>query len=236
MRNIAILFFVLLGVSFSSCHSIIGTGDVVTVQRKVSDFSQVNSSISGKVIITQGNEYKVTVKAQQNIADVLETYLENDVLIIKYKNNTMISTNEQIEVDVTLPKVIDVSLEGSGDIVISNGLTADNLSLDISGSGSIISDQLIAKKLEVAIAGSGDLKVKNGNADNGDLSISGSGSIDLNGMKFQKCSVRVAGSGDAKVNAAEKLDVSIAGSGSVYYIGNPAISQKISGSGSVQKQ
>ena len=236
MKNTTFLLFALLALALPSCKKITGSGPIVTSERTATNYTQIYSSIGDKVIITQGSEYKLTVKAQQNIADELETYVENDVLHIKYKKDASISSHKPVEIFINLPQVTDLKLQGSGDIVVLNRLNADVLNLSISGSGNIIGDELIANNLNAEIAGSGDIKVSNGSVDKGDLTISGSGSMELLGLKFRECNVKISGSGNAKVNVDEKLDVNISGSGSVYYLGSPIISQQISGSGSVQKQ
>lgn len=230
-----IIFAFLAFTLMSSCKKVKGDGEIVSIERTVLNFTQVHSSIGDKVIINQG-DFKLQIKAQQNIADEIETYVENNVLYIKYKKNKTISSHKPVEVFVNLPKIAELKLQGSGSMVVLNRLTSSELSLSIDGSGSMIATELVADELEAKIDGSGDLKISNGSVDQGALNISGSGSMDLFGVAFRECDIDISGSGSAKVNVAEKLDVKISGSGSVYYIGDPVVTQQVSGSGSVQKK
>ncbi len=91
MRKLSILFILSLLVTavMSSCRKVSGSGPVVSETRNVSGFSEVKSDFSGDVYITQGSIYNVRIEAQQNIIDVIETVLNDGILTLKGKSNTM---------------------------------------------------------------------------------------------------------------------------------------------------
>jgi len=236
MKSIHILLFTFLAFALlPSCNNIQGSGEIIQSERSVNNFTEINSSISGKVTVSLGNEYKVTVNAQQNIADVLETVVENGALEIKYKTNTQISTHKPVEVHVSLPNITTLTLRGSGDIIVLDRLNADKLTLKIAGSGDIIADEIKTNELNAAISGSGTLNMRSGIADEEKLKISGSGTIDVAGLKSRASDIVISGSGKARVNVSEQLNVKISGSGTMYYSGDPMVTKQISGSGSIQK-
>ena len=219
---------------FSSCYKVVGTGPVVTDLRPVSNFTGVSSSISAKVNFTVEPVFKVEVRAQENIQDVLLTKVSNGVLEISFKNGTIVKTNKEITVNVSAPTADFFRLSGSGNIDVSGNLVTNNLEFNVSGSGKItIQQATIANEIKSHVSGSGDIRIVTGTAKNEDLSVSGSGSIDLGEVQAETATTQISGSGNVKLRLSQSLDAHISGSGSVHYYGNPVVTTHISGSGKV---
>jgi hypothetical protein len=229
--------FILTGmmVMFASCEKVVGEGPVVTETRNISDFSGVDLRVSGNIYFTQSPEYKVEVRAQQNILGVLETYVANNKLVIRFDNDVVVRRHENVTVNISAPDLSSIRVSGSGDIMTTGPLTPNSMEMDISGSGSITVNDLETGYLDATISGSGDIKVINGSADEEKLRISGSGDMDLANVLAKYVTTTTSGSGDTRVHATDRLNVTISGSGSVYYRGQPSISTKISGSGKVRQ-
>lgn len=227
--------FILSGVMtvMASCEKVIGDGPVVTETRNISNFSGVDLRVSGNVYFTQAPEYKVEVHAQQNILGVLETYVANNRLVIRFDNDFRVRRHENVTVYISAPDLNNLRVSGSGDIMTTGPLTPGSMEMDISGSGSITVNDLETDYLDATISGSGDIKVLRGSADEEKLRISGSGDMDLANILAKYVSTATSGSGDIRVHATDRLNVVISGSGSVYYRGQPSVNTKISGSGKV---
>jgi len=124
----------------------------------------------------------------------------------------------------------DVSIAGSGDIILGN--VVGDLDASIAGSGSVKTGD--THSADVEIAGGGEIKVGTVNGDF-DIDVAGSGevyAVSVNG----KVNIDVAGSGDVKIDGgnADPFKVDIAGSGDVRFGGtanNPDVS--VMGSGDV---
>jgi len=219
---------------FSSCRKVVGEGPVATETRPAGNFTGISSGMSGKVIVTIGPAFKIEVRAQQNVLNVLKTNVVNGILEIDFKENVHIKTHQEVIAFVTLPTIDRLRLSGSGNMDVQGGLVTNSLKLDISGSGDIIvQDATVTDKINARVSGSGSMKLLNGSAKNEDLAISGSGSMDLSGIAAEKAVAQLSGSGDIRVDLSQTLDAHIAGSGSVYYRGSPVVSTHISGSGKV---
>jgi hypothetical protein len=219
---------------FASCEKVVGEGPVVTETRNISNFSGLDLRVSGQVNYTQSPDYKVEVRAQQNILGYLETYVSNNRLVIRFDDDVRVRTHEDITVNISAPDLNSLRVSGSGDIVANGALTPTSMDMDISGSGNIMVSKLEADYLDATISGSGDIKVLNGTANEEKLRISGSGDMDLANVLSRYVNTTTSGSGDIRVHATDRLNVTISGSGSVYYRGQPSINTHISGSGKVR--
>lgn len=236
MKKLSILFILSLLVIavMSSCRKVSGSGPVVSETRSISGFREVKSDFSGDVFITQGSLYSVRIEAQQNIIDVIETVLNDGILTIRGKSNTIIRPDTRIKVYITMPDVEGLRVSGSGDMTVQNNVSASHLYLKVSGSGNITIPKLNAGSVDANISGSGEINIWDGTVSNEFIDIEGSGSMDFSGLMASAADVEISGSGDARVYATSTLKVRISGSGSVYYRGNPSIDVSISGSGKLK--
>lgn len=204
--------------------------------RNVTNFSGIDLRMGADVNFTKAPEYKVEVRAQDEILRVLETYVSNDRLVIKFDRDIRVRLHDGVTVNVSGPNLNSLRVSGSGDINCTGAFNPANIEMDVSGSGDITVSDLTTNLLDAAISGSGDIKVLQGAANDAKLKISGSGSFDLAGVAAKTANVRTSGSGNTRLKVSDRLDVNIAGSGSVYYTGNPVINASISGSGKVRQQ
>jgi Putative auto-transporter adhesin, head GIN domain len=220
--------------NFYSCKKVVGEGPVQTENRTVNNFTGIAANFDGTIYFTQSPNYKVEIKAQRNIIDIIETYKSGNELIVKFRNNLNVSARTDIIVNISAPSLESLHLIGSGNVFMLGNFTAPQFNTGVSGSGSIAADNLqITNKLTAYISGSGSLKAVTGAAKTKDIGVSGSGNIDLSGIIADTVEARVSGSGTAKVYAVQTLHASISGSGTVRYLGNPVITTHISGSGKV---
>lgn len=235
MKKIALLlsvaFFVL---TVQACRKVSGRGPVVTESRSVADFKEIKSDISGQVYVTPSATYSVTIEAQQNVIDVIETVLNDNRLTIRVKNNTSVRAEDNIIVRVASPDIRGLILSGSGNISANSPIMTSDLYMKVSGSGDIYLNGLSAQSLDANVSGSGSIDIAGGSVNRQSLEITGSGDMDFLNMASGDADVKISGSGSAKVQATERLKVRITGSGNVYYRGSPAIDVNITGSGGLK--
>ncbi|MGZ5191000.1 MAG: head GIN domain-containing protein [Flavisolibacter sp.] len=232
MKKFSLVMFGMM-VILSSCEKISGDGPVVNESRNIINFDGVDLRVAADVYFKQDANFKVEISAQRNILEVMETYVSNNKLVIKFKNDVRVRTHDPIIVQISAPSSSSFRLSGSGNINVTGVFSPSAMELDISGSGNITIPQLTTGYLDASISGSGNITVNNGTATEEKLEISGSGTIDLLNVVSDRADIKTSGSGDTKVNATKFLNVKISGSGSVYYRNNPIINSSISGSGKV---
>lgn len=224
----------------------------VTKDIKVDNFTKLSVAGSPDVTYTQkSGKPTVEVYTSDNIVDLLDIRVKDNTLYIGFKKNVSVSYNK-LEVRVSAEKLNGITVAGSGDVELKNGLKTDDISgnnisctdLDISiaGSGDINSSDITCNDLQVSVAGSGDMKLNNvtanftrasvagsgtailsGSTQEAEYSVAGSGDLLASDFVAKKASASVAGSGDIKCHATDFLKVRTSGSGSVGYKGNPEL-------------
>ena len=228
------LFALFFSFAFFACHKggpfgIKGKGNNVTELKNLDGFDKIQLSIDADIFYIQDSVFKVEISAQQNILTVLKVEVENHTLKFDFKRNVW--EHNKITVTVHSPNMNEFNISGSGNITAQTPITATNMELDISGSGSVYLPSLTAKNLKATISGNGDVKIAGGSLVTQDFEISGSGKIDALDIVTQISTANVSGWGDITIHVVESLKATISGSGDISYKGNPTIDEDISGTG-----
>jgi hypothetical protein len=146
------------------------------------------------------------------------------------------------------------TLSGLGSIAVG-AVTADDMEVELSGSGTITFDQVQAGHLATTLSGLGSIIVGTVTAESTAVSVPGRGSIvmagtstqldvDIEGegyfygpqgpdLSVESALVTIGGFGSVSVNVSGTLVVTIDGEGYVYYAGDPQVTSTIEGEGSV---
>lgn len=235
---------IMLLFAMTACAQVTGSKNYITKKVHIGAFDGIKLQGSPDVIYTQkSGASSVEIYGSDNIIPLIETYVEGGSLIVKYKKNISISNSGKLEVRVTSPAINHLSVLGSGDIQLANGINVGNdVSVTVSGSGDINGDKIKCKSLSLSISGSGDIALTgieaaqteahiNGSGDiniagrctDATYSINGSGDIDGVNLKAKSVSARINGSGDIKCHATELLRGGVSGSGDVGYKGSPRV-------------
>ncbi|WP_423148328.1 head GIN domain-containing protein [Rubrolithibacter danxiaensis] len=213
MRIITLIAFVSMFCFSCSKEVLTGNGNRQTETRKPGSFTAVRNSGSNPVHIQHGEEYKVEIKGSSNLIPAFKSEVSNNTLHLGFERVNV--RDNDIEVFITMPKVKEVSLSGSG-------------KLDIAGA---FPDQEIFR---LRISGSADVTVEDRfNSEEVRADISGSGNANLEKINAQHAEVNISGSGDVRITSEETLKARISGSGKVFYTGNATVNSSISGSGKV---
>ena len=234
-----LLVMTVMALGMSACQwigsrRIKGNGKLETEERSVGRAEKISLSGSFDLQLTQGPATAVKIEADGNLLPYIETNEDDGVLHIRTRRRVNFSSEHSITVYITTPKLEQVHISGSGNVIGKNKFTgADKLSLKISGSGDIQLD-LNTPELTATISGSGSMSLS-GETRSQTIKIAGQGDYKAEELRSEKAKVNIAGSGDIRLYADDLLDVSIAGSGSVFYKGSASIKQHIVGSGEIKK-
>tara|TARA_Y100001960_G_C14783301_1_gene888524 strand:+ start:5709 stop:6365 length:657 start_codon:yes stop_codon:yes gene_type:complete len=184
-----------------------GNGKLSSEKRIISNFDAIKVSGSMDVIYQKSPIAELSVEADSNLLDNIETVVKGQTLHINSKG--AFSTNNKITIKCSSPSIEHVKISGSGDVVLQD---------------------IEEHELTLQISGSGDIDV-NGVCNDLTASVSGSGDIDAEELIAQHVVVNVAGSGDVVVTAKQSVVASVAGSGDIKVKGKPK-QQKVSERGS----
>lgn len=130
----------------------------VTKNIKVDNFTGLNLAGSPNVTYTQkAGKPEVEVYTSDNIVDLLDINVVNNTLNIKFKKGVNVSYNK-LEIRVSSETLNNISVAGSGNVELANGLKTDNLKVSVAGSGDLFASGLQAKRVSASVSGSGDIK------------------------------------------------------------------------------
>ena len=203
--------------------------------RDLKGFTKVSFGVSGNIYISTGAEFKVVLEGDKSVLEDIITEVSGGRLTVK-KENWRFNNNEKVTVYITMPEINGLGVSGSGRAEIKDAVKVDDLSLSVSGSGKIYTNEIAVNNLKSSISGSSDIIVGSGDAAKGNISISGSGNYMGENTKIGTLDISISGSGDCATNVTESLKASVSGSGNVTYAGNPKIDARVSGSGKIRSR
>lgn len=235
-------------------RTVVGNGDLVEDTREVSDFSAVALAAWGRLHVEVGDTEGLTIVADRNLLDYIETHVVGGELEIRHRRRTLLRPSRTIDYylkvtdleavrlsgtgTVDVPEIggsrFAVYISGAGSIEIEE-LDVERLVVEITGAGNVDVGALAADRLDVRMSGAGDLAVLEGVVRDQEIGISGGGNYQARGLQSERTEVRLSGLGNATVSVSERLEVQISGAGSVRYVGDPTVEKSISGVGNVQR-
>jgi hypothetical protein len=206
--------------------------------RDVRGFTKVSFGVAGELFIKIGPEFHLTIEGDKSDINEIETVVSGDRLTIKKDNwRFSFNDNDRVTINLTMPVLEGVGVSGSGKAQIMDKVEADHLSLSVSGSGKLITDDLNVDEFNCGISGSGDVILGSGGSiDNGDISISGSGGFSGEEIEIDHLEASISGSGNCRCRVGDSLEAHVSGSGNITYIGNPRVNARVSGSGHVRSR
>jgi MFS family permease len=216
-------------VQIGDVERVIGSGNVITENRTVSDFNRVRLEIPADLEIQQGSAEALTVSGEDNLLPLLLTEVSGGELAIRFKPFTNARPTEPIKITLTVKDLEELDLSSSGDVLI-HPITTGDFKLGLYSSGNIEIEEIQAEQVRADISSSGEVLVK-GSARQLDLNISSSGSFQAEDLQVQDAEVNLSSSGEATIWVLENLDVAISSSGTITYYGNPRIKQNNTSSG-----
>lgn len=108
---------------------VVGSGEVTSETRSVSDFTEVEAGGGVQLQLTMGPQ-RVVVKAQPNIVDITTTEVSGSRL--KVETTSGYVSTQGLVVEISLPKLTAVALSGGASVSGAAG-SVDKLGLELSG-------------------------------------------------------------------------------------------------------
>jgi hypothetical protein len=201
--------------------------------RVVGEFSgvSVQSGIRGDVKI--GKQH-VEIEAEDNVLALVETVIDDGVLVVRFKPHLSLNTSREVVVHATAPS-IDLLESSGGSKMRAELVPVDDLKIESSGGGDVQAHQVAAKKLRASVSGGGAL-VLDGTADEVKLSMSGGSRC--KGDKLQARSLRIQASGGstARLAVSESVSGSASGGSVVHVSGHPRTRVSTSGGSEIEAE
>lgn len=203
--------------------------------RKVVEFDKIGLAIPANLYLTQGSKNEVVIEADEDLLGKIVTEVNGTSLDIRFEKWYNYKGIGSINIYVTVKDLKELDVSGSGDIIAKSAIKADKLVFVISGSGSILIDDLSVNNVYAMVTGSGDIKIKgNSKANELDATVTGSGDFESENIEFKEGEMSITGSGSIRAHIIDQLEANITGSGRIYYKGTPVIDADITGSGKIR--
>ncbi len=188
-----------------------GSGGAATQVRPLGPFSRVDLEGDNNVVVRVGARRSVVVHADRNLLGRVTTRVRSGGLVIGTTPGSF-STSNPMFVEVRLPSLDGVTLQGNGNIAVSG---------------------IHSRRLAVALPGRGNI-VASGTATRLSVTLGGEGTVRLHQLAARDATAVLGGSGSIMLTASHSLAATISGTGTVLYRGDPPhLTQRVTGTGTI---
>lgn len=232
MKLSAATSLVLLAILVSGCSVVRGSGDLITIEVPIDDFSRLAASHSFEVNVTVGDEPSLTLRVDDNLESSLDVGVTDDTLRIGLKPRTTAS-NATLEADVTVTSLD--AIEGSGAVNVHLGtLAGSTLDLQLSGA-SELDGAVDFESMTGEISGASNVSLS-GRIATLDIEASGASDLSLLDLEVDEFIVSLSGASSAEASVNDSIQASLSGASSLRYRGDPDVTTlDVSGASSIGK-
>ncbi len=237
MKNIIV--FILAITTLTSCNlryefgSVTGNGNVIKEERTITEnFIAVKASNGLEVILVESNNQIVTIDADENLLEHIETYVSHGTLYIKTNKNIRRSSSKKIVVSYT--SIEQIQSSSGAQIKGYSVIVSNNLSLK-SSSGSHLEINALVKNLTAQASSGSEIKLS-GQALKVDAKASSGSNIMANDLQAIHSIAKASSGSSIHIYVERTLDAKASSGAVIKYQGNPEqVIQNKSSSGSVSK-
>ena len=211
-----------------------GNGKVTSEVRDVkNNFTSIDVESGIDVILEQSDAVFVSVEAESNLQKLIDTKVENGVLIIE--PNESINATKTIKVTVRMPKIEGLESSSSSSIKGIGMFSGDAISIDVSSSGDV-DVKLEYENVTLDASSSGNIKAK-GIALKLETSASSSGEIEAFDLLVNEVVADVSSGANIKIHPIVSLNGNASSGGNIIYNIEPkSITKDESSGGNVFKE
>jgi hypothetical protein len=215
------LFILLLPLFMQSCllsPSIKGNGDVQQEERNVDNFNEIKASRGVNVYLSQGEETRVLVRADENLLDVIETEVIGDELIIR--STARVRNAESFKVFVTSPEYESIKSSAGSNVYSETEIVSDNLKVSAS-SGANITLEINSRDLEVSASSGSNVRLE-GLARECSAHASSGANIKAEDLKTKNAELKVSSGANTWISVDNDLKAEASSGGNIFYGGEPS--------------
>ena len=216
---LALAFWLLKKTACHGCYNfgsgIKGSGHVITEDRPVGDFTEIEATAVIDIILRQGDAASVKIEADDNLMQNIKTDVSHGRLEISMPKNFRLGGNSTIKAYITIKNLEELEVTGVSQVTCESQLALDRFKLNFTGVGGC------------------SLR---GTCNDAELRNTGVGDVDALDFVCKNLSVKNSGTGDVKCRADNELMIQNSGVGDVEYTGSAVIKEVSStGVGKVKK-
>lgn len=226
----SILFLATL---LSSCNvnmfnRVNGNRNVITENRNLKeDFTKIKVSTGLDLYLSQGSSNQVTVKADENLQDIIITEVKGGVL--KIYSDKSIWRAKARKVYVTVQDLEGITATSGSDVYTKETLKVNDITISAT-SGADIRMEIDANSVESSATSGADIEIS-GIAINHTSRATSGASIEAYQLHSKNVTVKVSSGADINIYASESINAKASSGGDIDYKGSPKLVNKKSSSG-----
>lgn len=189
-------------------------GPLISETREVDTFDAISVTGAAKLEITIGEPLAVVVNGHEQAVRRVKTEVRDGTLHIESKPKDWLirNSNERLTLQVTVPRLDSLQLEGGNDVNVV-GFAGGETKINAAGAAHIRAD---------------------GHVEQLTVRLSGAGHADLSKLEADDARVTVDGVGSVIVHPRESLDATMNGVGAILYTGSPRrVNTRMNGLGTI---
>jgi hypothetical protein len=212
-----------------------GSGNVVSQDRPIGEFTELHLDGIFNVFISQGDKPSVKVEADDNLQAFIKVDMEGNKLKITDENEENIKKFTKMSVYVTVREIEKLYVDMVGDVVTKDTLNSSIFRFISDESTGKTELNIVTTNLSIESKSLGDLKLA-GSAEKLDISYKGIGNIDAFKLKAVEGMIQYSGVGDIDVNVTGNISITSSGTGHVAYKGGAVVTKsEATNTGTIKK-
>lgn len=209
---------VLTSCTINGMDSIAPKGEVLIKNITLtSNFNKIKVSNGINVILTQNNESKVSVEANENLFDYIQIDVEDETLIIKKNKNFTYSCTQNVY--VSMPVIEKIKASSASNITATNLIKSKKLTIDASSAASL-ELEVVAENLNLDFSSASQITLK-GKVIELEIETSSAAEVNAESLICKNASVKASSASSIKVNAINNLISKASSGATILYSQSP---------------
>jgi len=195
-----------------------GSGNLTKQDRTVEPFTEIEAGSAFVVKLSQGEPQQLSISADDNYINNIETTVENNRLVI---TSSGIKNPSAMNIYIKVPNITLIDLQGAARLDSDGVLKGASLTIEASGASKTYLE-LDVMELKSEISGASKV-VLLGTAQAHKTEVSGASSLDALKLSSQAVDAEISGAAKAKIYAVSEINADLSGAGSLIYFDNDEI-------------
>lgn len=231
-------FAVALVTLFTSCSKdrVRPSGDIVSEDRNVSDFHQLDVSDAFSVWVNYSDsEEGLRIEADDNLLSYIKTYVDNGRLVIMLDRDLNIRGNSVLRAYVTVKSLNSIHGSGAAEFSLNNTVIAEGLDIRLAGASTLFGP-VQTVNMTTRISGASELYLT-GHTDDMSIEASGASEFGSYGLDVDHLSANLSGASGVELTVNKTIRIKASGASHLYYKGDAVTTSiDLSGASEVEKK
>ena len=188
-----------------------GNGRVVTEERPVTDFAEIDGAGSFDIEWLKGPP-SLAITTDENLTSYIEASVRDKTLRLRTRERLLPTHGLKV-------KITSTSRAGAR----------------LTGASELRAQDLTGGSFAVETTGAADIRLA-GTVDHVLADMTGASDLKARSLQTKTAEISTTGAASAEVSVSDSLKVTITGAGSVIYHGNPTVQKNVTGAGDVRRK